>query len=57
MGISKIWLKLSFPQFKWILQAILSLTVLSNCVFSSSNFHSAFFQDCTKFWSVFQVNG
>jgi len=32
MRFRKICLKLSFSHFKWVLQAILSLTVLSNCV-------------------------
>jgi len=51
--IPKMCLKLSFSYSKWVLQAILSLTVLSNCVSSSSNFDIAFYSDCTKFCSVF----
>jgi len=46
-------LKLSFSNSKWVLQAILSLTVLSNCVSDSSNFDPAFLPDCTKFCGVF----
>jgi len=50
-------LKLSFCHYKWVLQAILSLTVLRNCVSGSSNFNTAFLPDCTKFCCVFQVIG
>jgi len=46
-------LKLSFSHSKWVFQAILSLTVLSNCVSGSSNFDTAFLTDCTKFCSVY----
>jgi len=46
-------LKQSFSYFKWVLQAILSLTVLSNCVFGNSIFDTAFRPDCTKFCTVF----
>jgi len=46
-------LKQSFSHSKWVLQAILFLTVLSNCIFVSSNFDTAFFPNCTKFCSVF----
>jgi len=53
MRILKMYLKLSFSHFKWILQTRLSLTVLSNCVCGSSNFDTAFLPDCTKFLSVF----
>jgi len=52
MKILKMWLKLSFYYSKWVLQAIFSLTVLSNCISSSSNFDTAFISDCTKFESV-----
>jgi len=38
-------LKQSFSHCKWVLQAILSLTVLSNCVFDSSNFDPTFIPD------------
>jgi len=48
-----MWLKQSFSYSKWVLQAILSLTVLSYCVSGSSNFDTAFLPDCTKFCSVF----
>jgi len=46
-------LKLSFSHSKWVLQAILSLTVVSNCVSGISNFDTVFLSDCTKFSSVF----
>jgi len=49
MTIPKMCLKLSFSDFKWDLQAILSPTVLSNCVSVSSNFDKVFFPDCTRF--------
>jgi len=45
MKISKMCLKQSFSHYKWVLQAILFLTVLSNCVSVSSNFESAFLPD------------
>jgi len=47
--------KQSFCHFKWVLQVILSLTVLSNCVSANSNFDTAFPPDCTKLFNVFQV--
>jgi len=53
MGIPKMCLKHSFSYSKSVLQAIVSLTVLSNCVSSSSNVENAFLPDCTKFHSVF----
>jgi len=53
MKIPKMWLKLSFSHSNWILQAILFLTVLLNCVSGSSNFDTAFLPDCMKFCSVF----
>jgi len=46
-------LKQSFSYSKWVLQAILFLTVLSNCVSGSSNFDTTFLSDCTQFFSVF----
>jgi len=36
-------LKQSFFHSKWVLRAILSLTVLSSCLSGSSNFDTAFF--------------
>jgi len=42
IGIPKMCLKQSFSHSKWVLQAILSLTVLLNCVSGSSNFDTAF---------------
>jgi len=53
MRILKMCLKSSFSYSKWVVQAILSLIVLSNCVSVSSNFDTAFLPDCTKFCSVF----
>jgi len=53
MGIPKMFLKQSFSHSKWVVQAILSLTVLSNCVSGSSNIDSAFLTDYTKFCRVF----
>jgi len=53
MKISKMCLKQSFSYSKWVLQSILSLTVLSNCVSGSSNFDTAFPPDCTKFCNFF----
>jgi len=57
MGIPKMWLKPSFSHSKWVLQAILALAAISNCVSGSSNFDTTFLPDCTKFSSVFQVIG
>jgi len=48
-----MWLKQSFSHSKWVLQATLALTVLSNGVSGSSNFDTAFLPDCTKFCGVF----
>jgi len=48
-----MYLKQSFSYYKWVLQPILSLTVLLNCVSSNSNFDIAFLSDCTKFFSGF----
>jgi len=42
-------LKQSFSHSKWVLQAILSLTVLSNCVSGSSSFDTTFFPDFVVF--------
>jgi len=47
-----MYLKQSFSYSKWVLQTILSLAILSNCVFDSSNFDTAFLPDCTKFCSI-----
>jgi len=43
----------SFSHYKWVLQAILFLTVLPNCVFGGSNFDTDLIPDCTKLCSVF----
>jgi len=53
MRIPKMCLKQLFYYSKWVLQAILSLTVLSKCVSGNSNFDTAFLIDCTKYCSVF----
>jgi len=50
-------LKLSFSHSKWVLQAILSLTVLSNCAFDSSIFDTTFLSDCSRFCNVSYVIG
>jgi len=50
-------LKQLFSYTKWVLQVILSMIDLSNCVSVSSNFDNAFLPDCTKFCSVSQVIG
>jgi len=53
--------KMCFNQYfslsKWVLHAILYLTISTNCVLGSSNFDTTFLPDCTKFSSVFQVIG
>jgi len=46
-------LKLAFYYSKWVLRAILYMTVFSNCVSGSSNFDTAFLPDCTKFCRIF----
>jgi len=53
MMIPKMCLKLAFSYSNWVLQAILPITVFSNCFYGSSNFNTAFLPDCTKFCSVF----
>jgi len=53
MRIQKVCLIQTFSYCKWVLQAILSLTVLSNCVSGSSNFDTAFLPDCKKFCNAF----
>jgi len=57
MRIPKLCLKLLFSYSKWVLQVILSWTVLSNGVSVSSNFDTDFLPGCTKFCSVFQAIG
>jgi len=52
MRIPKICLKLSFSSSKWVLHAILPLTVLSKCVAGSLNFDTVFLPDCTESCSV-----
>jgi len=51
--IPKMCLKQPFSHSKWVLQVILSLTDLSNCIFGSSKFDTVFLPDCIKFCSVF----
>jgi len=46
---SKMCLKQLFSYYKWVLQEISFLTVLSNCISVSSNFNTAFFPDYTNF--------
>jgi len=55
--IPKMCLKQSFSNSKWVLQAIVSLTVLLSCVSGSLNFYTTFLPDCTKFCNVSQVIG
>jgi len=50
-------LKQSFSQSKWVLQMILFMTVLLNCVSNSPNFDTTFLFDCTNFVMFFQVIG
>jgi len=47
-----MYLKLSFSHSKWVLQAILCVTVYSNGVTSGSNFDTHFSPDCIKFCRV-----
>jgi len=49
MRILKNCVKQSFSYSKWVLQAILFLTVLLNSVSVSSNFDTAFLFGCTEF--------
>jgi len=53
MRIPKMCLKQSFSYSNWVLPAILSLTIISNCVSVSSEFDTAFLPDCTKFCNIF----
>jgi len=54
--IPKMYLKLSFSHYKWVLHAILSLTVFLNCLFDNSNVDTTFLPDCTEFCSVFSCS-
>jgi len=47
MRIPKMCLKQSFSYYKWVFQAIFSLTVSSNCIFINSNIDSVFLSNCT----------
>jgi len=53
MKILKMCLKQSISKSKWGFQAIMFLTVLSNCVFRSSNFDTTSLSDCAKFLVFF----
>jgi len=55
MKFPKMCLRQSFSYSKSVLQSILSVTVLSNCISVCSNFDTTFLLDCTKlkFYSVF----
>jgi len=57
MRISKMWLKLSFSHHKWVLQAILPLTVVSNCISLSSKLNTALPLTVLNFEVFFQVIG
>jgi len=50
-----MYLKQSISHYKWVLQAILVLTVISNSVSDGSNFDTALLPDCTKSCSAFSV--
>jgi len=50
-----MYFKQSFSYSKWVLHAILYLTVFSNVVSVSLNFDTAFLSACTKVCNVFQV--
>jgi len=52
-----MWLKLSISDSKWVLQAILSLTVLSKCVSVSSNYYKAFLPDYQTLLSFSKLLG
>jgi len=47
-------LKQSFSHSKWVLEAILYLTVFSNCVSSSSNLNTAFLPHCIAFFRLLE---
>jgi len=48
-------LKQSVTHSKWVLTAILSLTVLSNCVSASSNFDTDFLRLYQTFYCFFRL--
>jgi len=48
-------LKQSFSYFKWVLHAILSLTVLSKCITGSSNFDPPFSLTVPNFVMLFRL--
>jgi len=59
MRISKMCLKQCFFHSKWVFQAILSLTVLSNCFSVISNFDTLYVEEgafksnlCALFYSI-----
>jgi len=55
MRIPKVCLKQYFSYSKWVFQAILPLTVLSNCVSGSSNFDTAFHPPVSNFVVFFRL--
>jgi len=57
MRIPKMYLKLSFSYSKLFLEAILFLTVFSNCVSGSSNFDTVFSLTVPDFLEFFYVFG
>jgi len=57
MMTPKMYLKQSFSYSEWVLQTILSLTVLLNCVSGSSNFDTTSLLDCIKFLLFLQSIG
>jgi len=48
-------LKQSFSYSKWVLQAILSLAVFSNCFSGNSDFDTDFLSDCIIFLVFFRL--
>jgi len=57
MGIPKMCLKQTFSHFKWVLQAILSLTVLSNCFWQVITMTPLFSLTVSSFGVIFLVIG
>jgi len=53
MTIPKMCLKKLFSHFKWVLQAISSLSSFQTVFLANSNFDTAFLPDCTQYCSVF----
>jgi len=55
MTIPKMCLKQSFSHSNWVLQEIMSLSVLLNCISGSWNFETAFLADCSKSCCFFML--